>query len=1021
MTGKKKPDHTPASSKRPTKQPRLSAHALARHNGSAIGSAGSAVPAASVAPSRMNAVAKCLDCDAVPSATSKFPAGVTDACLLHWELYCGGFTTYGSWKEFISQKEKDTTIQQAWDNAEESKKSGEKQWLPTEVLQTRCYSCDVAKSMAGPSRSQLKHMLSISPERMGVKMQDLVDVNNTPYKGLLIPNPARPFTEFNFTKRVGVDKSTRAMSSGDQMYEQHADVVSEYVKAELMKEKEVKDAAVKMRTSPWDLADLVKKSCEVRGVPVDPVNCSPMAAMLMGEFGTLYAGGDRKTVALASRGAGPQDVANLNDKVARTARSGVACEDAASAISPSAVGKGGSASKRVPIEDGLPVTDADRDDLVHRRISAYSIEKIMLNENMGRERRWCSDSRDLFQRKGDNRADALQKHLDLAKHAENLVGGSISEMDIGMLETTVKELQDGGVFIPSSYDASKFLASIVPWVGPEKVFDGNKPQLCLLGCSTDEKIGHFVFTAVVKLGESGKQGVMDISDKCLSYCALIVDRGDCDDFDKTVTDVELTSKALKALVLATFVPGYADLNRMIALAASKDRSGLLGHMLTQMANVITRCRTGTFEHLVELLTESLEEFIRSLKIANPNTADGDAYKKLVLAEQCLKQAQVVLPQNIEIWESHIRAVETYMTLIGKADYANTFVEVLGGNAQLESGNLSMDAVRKVDRALKDAIQAGSEIEVPAMDKLEKFIEADNNDVSSIRYLVEVAFGYARETPDATPESLDPILQLATAVKDMPVTESRQTLSASLDRFIHAMTAWSATLSSLAKFEAGGPDLASRISAVNSFVEIKALLSDRALLLHRVGDGPAPCKAMGAFIEMLDKTVGDLKAEYLKGVTTVMQTANEKLRGSADGGHGDERASWTDRIPEGKANDFDVVRSIFTDAIAGIDGNLFSMKLNALQKSQMEVQVAYNLFSECVPDELFKEPSQTVRLASVTRATAKALHSWDAYSKDQNDVRLKRELRKILKTLTDHELGNIVGGMQPAVRKWAYEK
>eukprot|EP00959_Pyramimonas_sp_CCMP1952_P432551 9057898-Pyramimonas_sp.AAC.1 len=67
---------------------------------------------------------------------------------------------------------------------------------------------------------------------------------------------------------------------------------------------------------------------------------------------------------------------------------------------------------------------------------------------MGRERRWCSDSRDLFQRKGGNRADALQKHLDLAKHAENLVGGSISEMS-GMLVTTVKELQDGGAFIPN--------------------------------------------------------------------------------------------------------------------------------------------------------------------------------------------------------------------------------------------------------------------------------------------------------------------------------------------------------------------------------------------------------------------------------------------------------------------------------------------------------------------------------------------------------------------------------------------
>eukprot|EP00959_Pyramimonas_sp_CCMP1952_P070976 1482119-Pyramimonas_sp.AAC.1 len=87
-------------------------------------------------------------------------------------------------------------------------------------------------------------------------MQDLVDVNNAQYKGLLIPNPARPFTEFNFTKTIGVERSTVAMGSADQMHEQHADVVFDFAKAEMQKEKDVKDAAVKMRTTPWDLTDL---------------------------------------------------------------------------------------------------------------------------------------------------------------------------------------------------------------------------------------------------------------------------------------------------------------------------------------------------------------------------------------------------------------------------------------------------------------------------------------------------------------------------------------------------------------------------------------------------------------------------------------------------------------------------------------------------------------------------------------------------------------------------------------------
>ncbi|CAK0833946.1 unnamed protein product [Prorocentrum cordatum] len=588
------------------------------------------------------------------------------------------------------------------------------------------------------------------------------------------------------------------------------------------------------------------------------------------------------------------------------------------------------------MEYGLPVADVERDELAQRGIAAYSIEKITKNEN--------TDSRELFPRKKGPRAEPLTRHLDPAKHAGDLVGNAISEMDMGMLETTVEELQDGCAFIPNcltfqlrrrysdirladalkSHGASQLLAAIARWSGPaDQILTGGKPQLCLLGCSDDEKIGHSeamsdrLLSGVVKLGESGETGAAAIADARLSYCAL-----------KSVTDAELPSTALKALVLAAFAGGHAGLARAIALGANKGKadekrapyklhlslkfmprydgmfkefrakqqfteefpsnlpatevepckgataagkSGLLGNLLTQMGQVATKCRTGAFEHLAELPTSSFETIIRPLNVASPTAVDGDAYMKLAPAGQRPKQGQAVPPDNVEARIAHNKAAEIAMATTGKADYANNVVKVLEKCAQLESGGALMDAVRKVERALKGAVEAGSGIEAPVMDRLEKPMQA--------------VFGYANENVNAIPESLESVLQLVMVVRDMHLQEARQTFSGSLDAIITTVTAWSATLSISSKFETGWPDLAS--------------------------------KAMGAFVEMLETKVGDLKVEYLRGAT------------------------------RGKADDFDVVRPIFTKAVADLDGNLFPLKLNVLQTSQTDVAKAYELFSEPV--------------------------------------------------------------------------
>ncbi|CAK0850780.1 unnamed protein product, partial [Prorocentrum cordatum] len=204
-----------------------------------------------------------------------------------------------------SKKAKGAVIQEARASAEEAKRSGEKQRMPTEAVQSR-----VTKNMAGPNRGQRMDLLSISPERMGVRCKVSWTSATRSARGCC---PARPFMDFNFAERTGVDKRATTMAGGDQMHEQHGEVASDYARADMLKGKEVKDAAVKMRARPWDLASLVKKSCEMRGVLVKPMNCRPVAAVLMGEFGTLGAGGSPRAQALGGRRAGAQAVAKLLD------------------------------------------------------------------------------------------------------------------------------------------------------------------------------------------------------------------------------------------------------------------------------------------------------------------------------------------------------------------------------------------------------------------------------------------------------------------------------------------------------------------------------------------------------------------------------------------------------------------------------------------------------------------------------------------------------------------------------------
>ena len=397
---------------------------------------------------------KCLDCGATDKAL--FPPNMNDACAAHWDRYLKDFTTYGTFGELCTAKANDAAIQQDWDEAGRVLAGKENvDGVPIEVSKSDEVRVSVSKSMVGPSKAQLTELLGQPPEKLGVKLQDLCDQHGVKYRGLLIPNPAKPYVEYKFTKDIVIGRSAHALVPDGQIYERHARVVFDYLQKKTSDEQDVERVLTKMRTEPWTLSSL----CERAGVRIpdwasvaSSSNAAPRDAPLApaksvvakhaepsddaadgGDHDDAESNSDSNDGPVLGGEGSVKPARVLNGAAVRDSMVRVRAKKAPSfsqspAAKPGSDGGRTAVSTRVPMANGLPVADDHKDELCTRRMAALCLEQILSGVALGREARWAKETKDLFAAVGDPRSARFQQHLALVEHAELLAMSSIGDM-----------------------------------------------------------------------------------------------------------------------------------------------------------------------------------------------------------------------------------------------------------------------------------------------------------------------------------------------------------------------------------------------------------------------------------------------------------------------------------------------------------------------------------------------------------------------------------------------------------------
>ena len=350
--------------------------------------------------------------------------------------------------------------------------------------------------MTGPSKAQIEKWTGCTPEELGVQLLTLTDAHHNACKGVLMPDPMRPYTCFETSSKTTVKMSQVKVPAEKQIFQEQADDSFKFCKAKRFDDDKFhKLLLTQTQTCPWTLESLFEKSEAVR-----KQNCLPlesrmarMASRLGNPWAAAACTGDRASSnptswrtdadfdegdaacgSMADDGTDGSDVETepppelgsvLNpDAVHETMSlfgSTVSAkqnaqkrqrdsDDGSSSIIRASPG---AKFRRCKTSEGMPVLDDDRFDLVQRCIASADVDKILLGHAMGREFAWVKKTRDQLRTSGDEKqASMLAEHYDL--------GAAECKDAQGHMELTVKELQDAGIVLPQSLQLAIFKRAV---------------------------------------------------------------------------------------------------------------------------------------------------------------------------------------------------------------------------------------------------------------------------------------------------------------------------------------------------------------------------------------------------------------------------------------------------------------------------------------------------------------------------------------------------------------------------------
>ena len=686
----------------------------------------------------------CLDCHVRRSETTPFQDGV-DACTKCFGKYCKGFTYLGTFQTYCAVKHKDAAVRKDAEEAEEFLETEQPTWRPNEVVSGERVKITISKTMAGLTRAQIVEASGgKTPEELGMKLNDMESYDGEKYRGILVPSPHRPWTEYTFSKEVYVDKALFEMQSGEQIHKRQGDASFAFAKGKFDQHEHNSLVLQKMRTAPWTLDDFVAQggsrikpaasasaagasSCAFQplgqAVQRSPSFYQESAGEHEQDFGEAPPPKPRVLVPCAlDAGSVYQSMRVDSTDETKSVTSGGPGQGLASVAgdtsSPSNGGK-----KRVKMDAGLPVTEGHKDDLVNRRIEACPVEKVLAGCAMGQYSRWVRETMILFRQNGDEaRADKLQAHYDLLRHAEALVENPVMTMPLGKLQVAVQGLQHGGESLPISMqkallkrrmkeqkdtyiatgNCAEMLNTSVPWVtsspngtdDDQAEFDGMEPMLAALAVSVLEKGLLFEETLIgtltghVRTGTSTKEKIVAFASDVLGYLEPSADDPGAEAYDAHLSNVEIACRVLLSLTCPRMVSSVADFEALEKAGEKKTTTNIHLNALMTALKSSTDWNTICIEYKAKATaTMSAMPHIERLE-KELSSEDGEG-----VSAETLQEVMAQLPGYLvscrqgccdKLEANAIAAMEQHADDIMKACSGSSDTSALGGLRQTKA-------------------------------------------------------------------------------------------------------------------------------------------------------------------------------------------------------------------------------------------------------------------------------------------------------------------------------------------------
>ncbi|CAK0792982.1 unnamed protein product [Prorocentrum cordatum] len=1008
---------------------------------------------------------QCGTCD-VTDVSMAVQDATAPTCTTCFDRYCKGFTQFGSLEKVQEGvNEEGSHIHGCWEESKRIEKGeAAKSFFPTAVNEGSQFIIAVVKPMVGITRGQLvSDVLHEEPEALGIKLQDLPDHEGNTYKGILVPNPQRPYLEYNVTNEIYANMIAHKMTPDQQTFDAQALGTYDHLSQGLSTTGHCRRAVpplVKARTEAYTIDSLIARAENYRKTQAEierrakEAEDAAVAASGESSFGGSPSPAAPQQGALAA-GSGPQ----LNPAAMACSRSVVAPSECRPPRTPGARPRGGARSV---------MSDAKKsevEELVDRRISALDTSSCWSGAAMGRELRWARESHEGIMEasptpEDSETADKLKEHISVCDAICGFVEKPLREIPKSKLDSFLNTLEKYNEDMPSKWKLDNlkvgdllkkpdmcmqdFFYMVAPWEVQHAEGNGSLtyrptyPRVITLDGSQADKISQcdaFFTEALnhhIHAGEGGRSQLVQFCTSCLDW----IDNNCPEDeaFDDVVNTMAQCLKALLCIASPGKIAYHDSITKMGEAKSQCPGQACLRHLnlsvkrsefYTSLRAVRDECAqyyTKTQEHWPEVC--SLLSKMEQCKTVAGFVQSGNM---AIALNKVAMFAMYCRPGSIDGFKSKLTALfEKYLADLPQGDPSND------PNGKALTARLA--ETKALVTAAKIGLPEKHSVWAKALSDIQKQ-ESSVNKFNASQGLGQLASALNADAlaDDAARLSVIPVIESVLAAGGRGVEAHRGSGAAIFQHVLDGIAmnctqpdhaeSYCDILLKLAEAEwltdASGTKLKAATDMIKNWAPLNTHVAswdglasdDESRLRH--GNAKNIIQGMIATLKAI-KSAGMVSG--MGGLETDATNAGQKTETASwpiSRGGDDEGDPWDCGMPDGNGGIEEVLERAF-ETIMLIDGSAYQEKIDAVQHAFEEALEWSEVFEYQVDTSVIDDTNKVLWNAMATKYTALLIHTYKENS--SNPPKLRREINNYRKQIK--EQSGVEKAMRQDVMEWA---